>query len=280
MGKVREIIIIDEEKCNGCGQCVPNCPEGAIQMIDGKARLISDLFCDGLGACIGHCPQEAISIEKRNAEQYDERRVMENIIKQGPNVIKAHLSHLKDHGQTEYLKTAEDFLKEKKIPSGFASKKHSIPCGCPGARTMDFTAEDGPPDVQQNATVKSQLRQWPVQLHLVNPAAPYFLGKDVVLSADCVAYSFGDFHNRFLHGKTLAIACPKLDDGQDGYVDKLTSMIDHSKINSLTVITMEVPCCGGLLRIAKDASDNASRKVPIKHILIGLKGDVLSEDWV
>lgn len=280
----RKIIKIDEEKCNGCGLCIPNCPEGALRIIDGKARLISDLFCDGLGACLGHCPEGAITIEDREAEKYDEKKVMENIIKQGKNVIKAHLEHLKDHNQKEFLKEAINFLKEKGIQNplieekggGMQKEHHS---GCPGSKVLDFR---GNGKEEKNAVGKreSQLRQWPIQLHLVSPMAPYYKKADVLLAADCVAYSLGNFHNDYLKGKAIAIACPKLDDGQEEYVEKIKSLIEDAKINTLTVITMEVPCCGGLVAIAKEALEQAKRKIPIKSIVVGIQGDILSEEWV
>ena len=281
----REIIKIDEEKCNGCGLCVPGCPEGALQIIDGKARLISDLFCDGLGACIGECPEGAITIEKREAEPYDERTVMENIIKAGPNTVKAHLAHLKEHGETAFLKIAVDVLKEKNmdIPAGYQEedkpKQHGHAMGgCPGSRTMDFTQESGTQTAQGD--VSSQLTQWPVQLHLVSPMAPYYQNADVLIAADCTAFALGDFHQRFLKDKALAIACPKLDEGQEIYVAKLTAMIDEAKINTLTVLIMQVPCCGGLLRLAQQAAEQASRKIPVKKVVVGIKGEILQEDWV
>lgn len=285
----RKIIKIDEDKCNGCGLCIPNCPEGAIQMIDGKARLISDLCCDGLGACLGHCPEGAITIEEREAKAYDEKMVMENIIKQGPNVIKAHLEHLKEHGEMNYLKKALEVLKEKNIevPKGIIDRgegvmEHKHAGGCPGSRMMDFSEKNDSAsgEGEPQGTRSSQLRQWPVQLHLVPPTAPYFQGKDVVLAADCVAFSMGDFHKDFLKGKGLAIACPKLDSDQDVYIEKIVTMIDEANINTLTVMTMEVPCCHGLLLIAKKAAEKAQRKIPIKHIVVGIKGDILSEEWV
>jgi len=279
----RDIIKIDEEKCTGCGLCVPGCPEGALQIIDGKARLVSDLMCDGLGACIGECPEGAIEIEKREAEPYDERKVMENIVKAGPNTIKAHLKHLKEHGETGYLKEATDYLKEKNIEVpdlNESSELGSVPCGCPGSKMMDFSSKEAGKEPTLAGEVPSQLAQWPVQLHLVPPTAPYFQNKDVVLSADCVAYALGDFHNKYLAGKSLAIACPKLDSNQDIYVEKLKSMIDDAKINTLTVMTMEVPCCQGLLIIAKKAASEAERKIPLKHIVVGVQGDIQSEEWI
>ncbi|MFH1055467.1 MAG: 4Fe-4S binding protein [Candidatus Altiarchaeota archaeon] len=271
----RKIIRIDERKCNGCGQCIPNCPEGALQVIDGKARLISDLFCDGLGACIGHCPEGAINVIEREAQPYDESKVMENIIKAGPNTIKAHLDHLREHGEHKYLKEAITILNKKniKVPTETHTKHHG---GCPGARMMDFSESKVE---QQQGDTSSQLRQWPVQLHLVNPNAPYYQGNDVLLSADCVAYALGDFHTKHLKGKSLAIACPKLDEEQETYVEKLTAMIDEARINTLTVMTMEVPCCSGLLHLAKQATEQAKRKIPVKSIIVGINGDILQEDW-
>lgn len=283
----RNIIRIDEDKCNGCALCIPNCPEGALQIIDGKVRLISDLFCDGLGACIGHCPQGAITIEKREAEKYDERKVMSNIVKQGENVVKAHLEHLRDHRQDEFLKEAVDYLKEKRFKNPLDTKKEEsmdsahkpIPCGCPGAKVMDFRGKEKGA-VEETGKRESQLRQWPIQLHLVSPSAPYYQKADVLLSADCVAYSVGDFHKEYLKGKSIAIACPKLDEGQDVYAEKIASLIDDAKINTLTVMTMQVPCCAGLVAIAKEALQKAKRKIPIKSIVVSLQGDILSEDWV
>lgn len=278
----RQIIKIDQEKCNGCGLCIPNCPEGALQIIDAKARLISDLFCDGLGACIGHCPQGAITIEEREAQGYDERKVMANVVKQGRNVIKAHLEHLKDHYQTQYLKEAIEYLEEKEIENPLAQKEEREMehfSACPGSKMVDFRKkEETSGDI--TAARPSELRQWPIQLHLVSPMAPYYQKADVLLSADCVAYTAGDFHKDYLKGKSIAIACPKLDEGQEVYAEKVTSLIDDAKINTLTVMTMQVPCCAGLVAIAQDGASKAKRKIPIKSIVLSLQGDVLSEEWV
>ncbi len=282
----RKIIKIEQDKCNGCGLCIPNCPEGAIQMIDDKARLISDLFCDGLGACLGHCPEGAIIIEERESEPYDEKRVMENIVKQGTNTILAHLKHLRDHGETGYLKTALEYLKEKKIENPLENKKggemknHEAHAGCPGSRVIDFTEEKTNGAGTDEGKRSSQLRQWPVQLHLVSPMAPYFRNSDVLFAADCTAFAIGDFHKDFLKGKSLAIACPKLDEGQESYVEKITALIDEAMINTLTVLIMEVPCCGGLVQAAIAGAKNAKRKVPIKTVVVSLRGDVLKEEWV
>lgn len=277
----RKIITIDQKKCNGCGECIPNCPEGAIQLIDGKARLISDIFCDGLGACLGHCPQGAISVEEREAEPYDERRVMKNIVKQGKNTIIAHLQHLKEHGETDYLNEALDYLQEHDIEVEFNTKTETDtfqPQGCPGSQSITIKQED---TSRHNPQFQpSELRQWPVQMHLISPDANYFKQSDLLLAADCVAVSIGDFHQRFLSGKTLAIACPKLDSNKDVYLQKLIKLIDEAKINTITVVTMQVPCCTGLLLLAKKAVEGATRKIPVKHIMVSIKGEILNDEWI
>lgn len=279
----RKIINIDEEKCNGCGVCIPNCPEGAIQIIDGKARLISDIFCDGLGACIGHCPQDAIKTEEREAEEYSERKTMENIIKAGSKTIIAHLKHLKDHGEMGYYNEAMDVLKDKGIDIDIEDHSDKKECkniqSCPGSKVLDFTDEKSDENTERIDS-KSQLRQWPIQLHLVPPNAPYFQSKDVILVADCVAYSIANFHEKFLKNRSISIACPKLDSNLDIYLSKLISLIDDAKINTLTVMTMEVPCCSGLLNLAKKATSDANRKIPIKSIVVSIKGDILKEEWI
>ena len=281
----RKIIQIDEEKCNGCGICIPNCHEGAMQLIDGKARLISDLFCDGLGACIGHCPEGAIEIIEREAEPYDERKVMEAMGPKGRNTILAHLDHLRDHNETEFLNQAINYLKENNImmtPEKSENHSHGE-CGCPGSAAKDFriepVVETGHALSLQPIPPASELRQWPVQLHLLNPQASYFKNADVVLAADCAAFAMGNFHERFLKGKSIAIACPKLDSNKESYIQKLSSMIVDTRINSLTVVMMEVPCCGGLLQMAEAARANAGRNIPIKQAIVSLQGEVIEEDW-
>jgi NAD-dependent dihydropyrimidine dehydrogenase PreA subunit len=290
---IREIVKIDEELCNGCGDCVPSCHEGALQIIDGKARLISDLMCDGLGACLGHCPQGAISIEKREAEPYNETKVMKIMAEQGQNTVIAHLKHLKKHNETEFLKEAVAFLKQnaqaldfdvsKVIRAVHNNNRHTAEHqhdGCPGARTISFDPESAKASRETIVSGRSELRQWPVQMHLINPSAAYFQQADVVLAADCVAYALGNFHQKYLKNKSLAIACPKLDSGQELYIEKIISLIDDARINTLHVMIMQVPCCSGLLQMAKTATDRAGRKVPVKVSVAGLKGEILSEDWI
>jgi NAD-dependent dihydropyrimidine dehydrogenase PreA subunit len=305
----RDIIKIDEDLCNGCGICVPNCHEGALQVIDGKIRLVSELMCDGLGACIGHCPEGAITIETREAEPYNETRVMEQIKEKGKNTIIAHLKHLKDHGETGFLQEGVSYLKEHRAELKFnldeviievhnhgksaPATEYSVPNGsghvhqhshqgggCPGSKAMIIEKPVKTNDNVLHADQPSELRQWPVQMHLVNPEASYFRGADLLLAADCVAFSMGGFHSKHLKGKSLAIACPKLDQGTDSYVKKLSAMIDISKVNTITVMMMEVPCCGGLLQMVRTALADSARKVPVKRMIVGINGEVLQEEWL
>ncbi|MDF1574722.1 MAG: 4Fe-4S binding protein [Bacteroidales bacterium] len=300
---IREMVHIDEELCDGCGACIPNCHEGALQMIDGKARLISDLMCDGLGACLGHCPQGAITIKKREAGPYNETKVMEIMVGKGENTVVAHLRHMKDHNEMEFLREGVQYLKDHRDALPFdvekvLSKVHharveeqQLACGCAGSEARSFTPQSaaagsipaagalsmatGPLGEQP-----SELRQWPVQMHLINPGASYFRQSDLLLAADCVAFSAGNFHSGWLRGKTLAIACPKLDSGLEEYVDKIRALIDEAKINTLTVMMMQVPCCGGLMQMVRMAAGQAGRKVPVKKVIVGVEGDILSEEWV
>lgn len=268
----RKIISIDEKKCNGCGLCVPNCPEGAIRIIEHKARLISDLFCDGLGACIGRCPQGAITIEEREAAAYDEDKVMANIVKQGPNVIKAHLEHLRERRELVYLKQAADFLKKKNINITLDEAAHHAPggFGCPGSRMMDFRKKT-PQAVKGNLSVDSELGQWPVQLRLVPAHAPYFEDADLLIAADCVPFAYASFHQDLLKGKILLVGCPKLDD-ISLYQEKLRQIFTENNIKSVTCAHMEVPCCFGLLSAINEALKGSGKKIPFRDITISIKG--------
>lgn len=274
----RKIIKIDEEKCNGCGLCMPGCPEGALQIIDGKARLVSDLFCDGLGACLGQCPEGAITIEEREAVPYDERQVIAGIAKQGRAVIEAHLKHLREHNEIVYLHQAVSYLREH----GILADNETLPAapahrpgGCPGSQSVSFASKPVAAGPAPAALQPSRLTHWPIQLHLISPQAPHFRGADLLLAADCVAFSLGGFHEDHLKGKTLAIACPKLDSGQEVYLDKITSLIEEAQIRSLTVMIMQVPCCGGLLHIARRAAAQAERKIPVNYMVVSLRGEIL-----
>ncbi|HSV27353.1 MAG TPA: 4Fe-4S binding protein [Sedimentisphaerales bacterium] len=238
---VRNIVKIDEEKCNGCRLCVTACAEGAIQVVNGKARLVSETYCDGLGACLGHCPQGAIMIEQREAAEFDEKA-----------------TH-------EYLERTRQ-----------KAASPSPPAGCPGMAMRNFrpASVDGP---SSGGRAPSQLGQWPVQLALVSPGAPYYQGADVILAADCAAFAMGDFHNTLLKGHSLAIACPKLDDTSP-YVDKLAAIIQH--IRSLKVVHMEVPCCLGLVRLAQAAIAASGRQMDFQVIKVGLNGNIIGIETV
>ncbi|MFH1378926.1 MAG: 4Fe-4S binding protein [bacterium] len=275
----RKIIKINEEKCNGCSLCIPNCPEGALQIIDGKVRLISDLFCDGLGACIGHCPEGAIKVEEREAEPYDESKVMENIVKQGENVIKAHLLHLKEHNEQEFLSQALGFLKKKKIP--VPSYEHGPAQmqggGCPGTKATQFEKKKTAASAEQTAVAaESQLTTWPVQIKLIPSFAPFLKDADLIIAADCVPFAYPNFHEDFLKGKKLLIGCPKLDDAQY-YKEKFTSIFKDNNIKSVTCLHMEVPCCFGLVSLLKSAIAASGKNIPFSTINISIKGEKISD---
>ncbi|MEW5822147.1 MAG: 4Fe-4S binding protein [Cyanobacteriota bacterium] len=270
----RKIIKIEEEKCTGCGKCIPGCPEGALQVIDGKARLISDLFCDGLGACIGECPTGAMTVEEREAEPYDEFKVMKNVVKGGANVIKAHLKHLDDHGEKTFLSQAIDYLKQNNIP--VPEYKQPLPCGCPGTMQKDLrlnkvsTTNSGPVNLQ------SEINNWPIQLALLNPNAPYLNDADLLIAADCTPFAYANFHQKFLKDKILIMFCPKLDTEKiNMYIEKLTDIFNNHIINSITLVHMEVPCCGGVEYIIKEALKKANKSIIIKDYTVSINGDLI-----
>ncbi len=308
MAKRRKIINIDEVKCTGCGQCIPNCPEGALQVIDGKARLVSDLFCDGLGACVGTCPEGAMTVEERPAEPYDEARVMAGIVKAGPNTIAAHLKHLKDHGACDWYNAALAYLKQHNtpVPAGPESKADgaalacgcsgshvrelhpdsparpldrstagplpSSPCGCPGSKVRDLSSSPAPRT--SHLAPSSRLRNWPIQLTLVPVSAPYLKNADILLSADCVGSSHPNFHDELVNGRILLIACPKLDDAE-AYLEKLTEMFRQNTPKSVLVAHMTVPCCSGLVRIAREAIAQSGKVIPFAEVTVDVDGKVV-----
>ncbi len=308
----RDIITIDRDKCNGCGLCVTGCHEGALQIIDDKAVLISELMCDGLGACIGECPEGAISIEHREAEAYDEVLTISKMVANGKNTVIAHLKHLKDYNEKEYLRQGVEWLlanqdklnfKVEEVMHAVHNHKKADACGCedgasqpksqihvhahhhqgggcPGSMARSFGGGAAATVNAGMVSGKSELSQWPIQLHLINPNSGQFQGSNLLLAADCVAFSLGNFHSDYLKGKTLAIACPKLDSNKEVYVEKITALIDNAQVDTITVMKMEVPCCGGLLQMAKMAMDRASRKVPIKLLTVGIEGEILENSWV
>ncbi len=282
---LRKIIDINEELCDGCGNCAPACAEGALQIIDGKARLISDLFCDGLGACLGECPTGAMNIVEREAEPFDERKVMDYIVKGGSNVIKAHLEHLRDHEEFDLVVIALEYLQEKGIPNPLTSEDAGKPKahihhegGCPGSKTMTF--ETPLKDEAESGKRVSHLQQWPVQLHLVSPQAPYYKNSHLLVAADCCGFTVPDFHKDFLKGKSLAIACPKLDTNQEVYFEKLKMMIEHSDLQAITVLIMQVPCCSGLVQLVQRAVQATTKDIPVEAIVLGIDGSVLQTQAV
>jgi len=253
----RKIIKIDEEKCDGCGLCIPSCPEGALQIVDGKAKLVKENFCDGLGACLGECPQGALTIEEVEADEYDEEGVIAHIKEESPELLQKHLAHLKEHAH--------------ELP-----QYHSHPgiTSCPSARMLHW--EKKGEEREERVKVSSELRQWPIQLHLVPPHAPYFQNADLILVADCVPFAYADFHADFLKGRAIAIGCPKLDD-LGAYVNKVAQILEGSDIKSLKVVHMEVPCCYGLVHIAREALSKSGKDIPSESVVIGIKGEILEE---
>jgi len=237
---LRKIVKIDEDKCNGCGVCVPACVEGALQIVDGKARLVSETYCDGLGACLGECPMDAITIEEREAEDFDEEATQHHLDESEP-----------DHGGDK------------------------LPCGCPSATVASFDRACACPSATETMGQPSMLGHWPVQLTLVPPAAPFLKNADLLLVADCVPFAYAGFHQRFLANRALLVACPKLDDYQ-AHQRKLTDILRQSQVRSLTVLRMEVPCCFGLTRMAEQAIALSGRDIPLEEIVIGVQGDIKS----
>ncbi len=239
MRKTRDIIRIDESKCDGCGQCITACEESALKLVDGKARLVGEVYCDGLGACIGACPQDALTIEQRESEPFDMQAVHE-----------LQARHKREQGST---------------PS-------SAPSGCPGAAMRALDASDqGQDDAPAAPTSRSQLGHWPVQLRLVSPSAPFLKGADLLICADCVPFAVPDLHSRYLAGRSVVVTCPKLDDIQEAE-DKLAEIFTEARPKSATVLRMEVPCCGSLARAAQNAAERAGTEAPVDVRTIAIQG--------
>jgi Fe-S-cluster-containing hydrogenase component 2 len=231
---IRKIIKIDEEKCNGCSLCAKACHEGAIGMVDGKAKLLRDDYCDGLGDCLPACPTGAISFEEREAAAYDEEAVKQNMV-----------------------------------------KKHAanVPCGCPGTQSRQIQRESLDTAANDSPAKESQLLQWPVQIKLLPINAPYYENANLLIAADCAAYAYGDFHNRFIKNRITMIGCPKLDEGE--YSEKLTAIIKNNNIKSVTVVRMVVPCCGGIENAVKTALQNSGKFIPWQVITISTDGRII-----
>ncbi len=242
---IRKIVQIDEAKCDGCGLCVPSCAEGAIKIVNGKAQLAADNLCDGLGACLGECPQDAIRIIERAAGAFDETAVAKQL----------------------HAASAAETVAEARSPHG----QHAG--GCPGSRMMTLTPPAPASDAIAAGSRPSSLGQWPVQLQLVPTNAPYFQGADLLIAADCVPFAYADFHRDFLADKGVVVGCPKLDDNQF-YLHKLTELFRASTIKSITVVRMEVPCCGGIVVAARQALAASGREIPFREVTIGINGEL------
>ncbi len=259
----RNIIKIDEDKCTGCGQCIVDCAEGALAIVDGKAKLVKESYCDGLGACIGNCPTGALTLEEREAPEF---------------VMPPELAHVAVAVAAENQHpTPRPMEAVRPCPSSLSpAEGYSHAGGCPGSRARQFNRQEveAPCSSQE---VPSALSHWPVQLHLVNFAAPHFQNADTLIAADCSAFACGAFHPRFLKGKAVAIACPKLDD-PDGYLEKLTVLFQQANPRSVTVVRMEVPCCTGILRWVLAARNQAGSTLPVEEIIIGVEGSVVGRN--
>jgi ferredoxin len=245
MAKIRrQMIQIDEERCDGCGLCMPSCPEGALAIIDGKARVVRESYCDGLGACVGHCPQGALTVVEVVADEYDEEGVIAHLEQNAPDMLELHMQHLAAH--------AAQMAPARPAPAVAA---------CPSAQIRLWDQPAAPE--QEQPKLKSELRQWPVQLHLLSPRAPFFQGRPLTLVADCVPLACANFHADYMRGTSVAMGCPKLDDGR-AYVDKITQILQNSDVTSLHVLHMEVPCCTGLIRIAEMALAMSGKDIPFE----------------
>ena len=249
---IRKIVQIDPEKCNGCGLCVPSCAEGAIKIVDGKAVLSADNLCDGLGACLGDCPMDAIQIIEREADEFDEAAVEEHLKSTGKPS-----THGATHGHQPQA----------------APHHHHGHGGCPGSRAMTLEPAAAPSGGEEAGARQSRLGQWPVQLHLVPTSAPYFQDADLLIAADCVPFAYADFHKDFLAGKALVIGCPKLDDN-NFYLQKLTELFRVSSIRSITVMRMEVPCCGGIVMAARKALADSGKEIPFHEVTVSIRGEI------
>ncbi|MBI4917382.1 MAG: 4Fe-4S binding protein [Acidobacteria bacterium] len=282
--QARSIIRIDESKCDGCGLCADACAEGAIRIVDGVAKLVSETYCDGLGACLGECPQGAITIEQREADAYDEDATREHLAKMG----REHKPHAHDGAAAVEAPAAgpaahvhahapggdHGHVHAQGSPQAGPGGMHAAHAGgCPGSR-MRVMAPRAAAKEDPSGRVSSRLAQWPVQLALVPPAAPYFQGADLLIAADCVPFAYAEFHRDFLEGKSLVVGCPKLDD-LEFYRTKLTQIFQHSDVRSVTVLRLEVPCCGGIVQAAVEAARASGKAVPVKAVTIGIGGEIL-----
>ncbi len=260
---LRKIVRIDEEKCDGCGVCIPACAEGAIALAGGKARLSADVLCDGLGACLGECPRGAITVVEREAPAFDEKAVMAHLLSMGEQVTTRHPTPAPAHA-------ALPARPRLAIVSDAGPAPHG---GCPGSRPMALRRDPAPPAVPGAATGESRLAQWPVQLRLVPVAAPWLRGANLLVAADCVPFAYARFHDELLAGRALVVGCPKLDDLGE-YAEKLGRICAENDLRSVTVVRMEVPCCGGISTAARRAVEASGKGTPFRDVVIGVDGMV------
>ena len=262
---IRKIVQIDQDKCDGCGLCVPSCAEGAIRIVDGKAEIAADNLCDGLGACLGDCPKDAITIIEREADHFDEAAVEKHLEATSP----AGAPHAAHAPHPAHAATAPHAAHPAHKPAAQGG-------GCPGSRAASFTPAAAAAETAHDLAARpSQLAQWPVQLTLVPTTAPYFQDADLLITADCVPLAYADYHRDFLSGKAVVVGCPKLDDN-NAYLIKLTELFRASRIKSITVLKMEVPCCGGIAMVAKQALAASGKEIPFSVVTISIRGEVLS----
>jgi Pyruvate/2-oxoacid:ferredoxin oxidoreductase delta subunit len=268
---LRKIVQIDEAKCDGCGECVPSCAEGAIAIVDGKARLVGDVLCDGLGACLGECPQGAITVVEREAAAFDEEAVKHRLADVRPEAIsRGHTASSQGRLPAPVPAPVPVPVPVRPRLSVLSSAPEPSGGGCPGARSMTLRPS---PAGGAPASGQSRLGQWPVQLHLVPVRAPYFQGADLLVAADCVPFAYARFHDDFLEGRAVVVGCPKLDDVAP-YAEKLAAIISAGGVKSVTVVRMEVPCCGGISRLAREAIAASGRDVPLRDVIVGADGQL------
>jgi ferredoxin len=258
----RKIIHIDEDLCDGCGSCIPGCPEQALQIVEtpkgSKARLVKEFYCDGLGACIGSCPTGALTIAEEEVEPYSEEATLARIKEKAPEMLETHIKHLQEHADES--------------PEHHGHKMPKGVCACPSAQVMEWKKKEK----QHNKKVEiaPELRQWPVQIHLVPPFAPYLKNADIAIIADCVPFAYPNMHQDFLKGKAVLIGCPKLDDA-DYYIEKLSQIIKHAQPKNMQIVHMEVPCCFGLMHIIEEARKRVKSDVPVEEVTVSIKGGVM-----